>query len=46
MVPMNIFAGQQWRERHREQTYGLGERGGENVCMERITWKLTLPYVK
>ena len=26
---MNLFAGQQWRNRHREQTYGHGERGGE-----------------
>ena len=25
----NLFAGQQWRNRHREQTYGSGERGGE-----------------
>ena len=29
MVPKNLFAGQQWRNRHREQTYGHGERGGE-----------------
>ena len=28
-VPRNLFAGQQWRNRHREQTYGHGERGGE-----------------
>ena len=28
-VPKNLFAGQQWRNRHREQTYGQGERGGE-----------------
>ena len=26
---MNLFTGQQWRSRHREQTYGHGERGGE-----------------
>ena len=25
----NLFMGQQWRNRHREQTYGYGERGGE-----------------
>ena len=25
----NLFARQQWRSRHREQTYGNGERGGE-----------------
>ena len=24
----NLFARQQWRNRHREQTYGNGERGG------------------
>ena len=29
MVPKNLFAGQQWRNRHREQTYGHGERAGE-----------------
>ena len=29
MVPKNLFAGQQWTNRHREQTYGHGERGGE-----------------
>ena len=29
MVPMNLFARQQWRNRHRELTYGHGERGGE-----------------
>ena len=28
-VPKNLFAGQQWRNRHREQTYGHRERGGE-----------------
>jgi len=27
MVPMNLFAGQQWRNRHREQTYGQGAGG-------------------
>ena len=25
----NLFARQQWRNRHREQTYRHGERGGE-----------------
>ena len=29
VVLKNLFAGQQWRNRHREQTYGHGERGGE-----------------
>ena len=29
MVLSNLFAGQQWRHRHREQIYGHRERGGE-----------------
>ena len=29
MVLKNLFTGQQWRSRHREQIYGHGERGGE-----------------
>ena len=29
MVLKNLFTGQQWRNRHREQTYGHGERGRE-----------------
>ena len=29
MVLKNIFTGQQWRNRHAEQTDGHGERGGE-----------------
>ena len=29
MVLKNLFTGQQWRNRHRKQTYGQGERGGE-----------------
>ena len=29
MVPKNLFARQQWRNRHREEIYEHGERGGE-----------------
>ena len=29
MVLKSLFTGQQWRNRHREQTYGHGERGGK-----------------
>ena len=29
MVLKNLFTGQQWRNRHSEQTYGHGERGAE-----------------
>ena len=32
MVLKNLFTGQQWRNRHREQTYGHGERGGEGAA--------------
>ena len=28
IVLKNLFTGQQWRNRHREQTYGHGEREG------------------
>ena len=30
MVLKNLFTGQQWRNRPREQTYGCRERGGED----------------
>ena len=29
MVLKLLFTGQQWRNKHRAQTYGHGERGGE-----------------
>ena len=43
MVLKNLFTGQQWRKRRRELTYGHGERVS---CIERVSWKLSLPYVK
>ena len=45
MVLKNLFAGQQWRNRE-NKFMGMG--GGEDRvrCMERVTWKLTLSYVK
>ena len=43
MVQKNLFTEQQWRNRHREQTYVHGERVR---CMQRVTWKLTLPYIR
>ena len=41
MVLMNLFAGQSWRCRHREQTYGNEIRGGKEKVgwMERVAWK-------
>ena len=44
MTLMYLFSGQQWRNRHREQTYG--RVGGGMRCMERVTGNLTLTYVK
>ena len=35
MVLKNLFTGQQWRNRHREQTYGHGERGGQGEMYEK-----------
>jgi len=29
MLLVNLFSGQQWRKRHRKQTYGHDERGRE-----------------
>ena len=46
MALMNLFSGQQWRNRHREQTYGHVQRRGKVKCLERVTWKFTIPYVK
>ena len=46
MVLKKLFTGRQWRKRHREQTYGHGERVGEGEMLQRVTWKLTLPYAK
>ena len=44
MVLKILVIGQQWSNRHREQTYRHGERGGESV--ERVTWKLTFSSVQ
>ena len=41
MVLKNLFAGQQWRNRHKDRLMDVG-RGEERVRrMERVTWKLT-----
>ena len=46
MVLKYLFTGQQWRNRHREQTYGHGERQDRVRCTEKVIWKLILQYVK
>ena len=45
MVLKNLLTEQQWRNRQ-NRLMDMG-RGGERVkCLERVTWKLILPYVK
>ena len=48
MILIKLFVEQQWRHRHREQTYGhrRWERKERMGLLETVTWKLTLPYVK
>ena len=49
MVLMNLFAGQAWRFRHREQTYGHGGRGEEEeseMSGQSSMEGYRLPYVQ
>ena len=47
MALLKLFAGQQWRNRQRTDLWTWEEGRKEQVgCMERVTWKLTLPFVK
>ena len=43
---MNLFSGQQWRNRDREPMDIEEGRSEKGRCMERIKWKFTIPYVK
>ena len=46
MVPKNLFAGHNGETDIENRLMDM-ERGEERVrCMERVTWKLTLPCVK
>ena len=46
MVLKNLFTGQQWKTDIETRLMDMG-RGEKRVrCMERITWKLTLPSVE
>ena len=46
MVLKNLFTWQQWRNNIENRCMDMG-RGEKSVrCMGRVTWKLTLPYVK
>jgi len=42
MVPKNLFSGQQWGNRHRELTYGHGERRGEGEMYGESNMETTL----
>ena len=46
MVLMNLFARQQWINRHREQTYGHGERGGEGEMHRKSNMETYLTVCK
>ena len=51
MILMNLFAGQQWRCKHREPTYGHGGcwallEGAGGVYLESNMETYTLPYIK
>ena len=47
MALMNLFSGQQGRNRHREQTMDTtGGEEGEGRCEETETWELPPPCVK
>ena len=46
MVLKNLFTGQQWRNRHREQTYGHGERGGDGEMYGRSNMEIHITICK
>ena len=46
MLLKNLFAGQQWRNRHREQTYGHGESGGEGEMYGESTMETYITICK
>ena len=46
MVLKNLFTGQHWRNRYREQTYGHGERGGEGEMYGQSNGKTYITICK
>ena len=46
MILKNLFIGQQWRNRHRKQTYRHGQRGGEGEMYGKSNMETYLPFVK
>ena len=45
-VLKNLYTGQQWRNRHREQTYGHGERGEEGEMHEKSNMETYITLCK
>ena len=46
MVLKNLFTGQHWRNRHREQTYGHGEKGGDGEMYGRSNMETYITICK
>ena len=46
MVLKNLFTAQQWRNRHREHSYGHGEEGGEGKMYGKSNMETYITYVK
>ena len=46
MVLKNLFTGKQRRNRHREQTYGHGERGGEGEMYGKSNMEICITICK
>ena len=46
MVLKNLFTGQQWRNRHREQTFGHGESGGEGEMYRKSNMETYITICK
>ena len=46
MVLKDLFTGQQWRNRHREQTYGQEERGEEGEMYGKSTMETYITICK
>ena len=46
MVLKDLFTGQQWRNRHREQTYGQEERGEEGEMYRKSNMETDITICK
>ena len=46
MVLKSLFTGKQWGNRHREQTYGHGEKGGEGEMYGESNMETYITYIK